>query len=455
MCRAFATLRRIKRSGCTSAIVMLACSFTLSAAQRGRTLFLLTGTFLNDAGQTFPVRLYTVNSQHKLHLFREVVPGREGLYEALDDTEGKIYVAFPYNNGASQAPVTVSVIHKGDPSRNDVVMFNPNKWLLWDRVTATAAGGGGESDVLFALTPPLPTDVQPSPAAVPILLRNAELAAIAGNPPDKAPRVARNDWSLYSRLTFYGSPGGPGQYFTPQALAEGGDLVMHLGGKTIVIDQAPPQLAASAAGPRTMWILAANREFLVSIPLGNGRENLAAPTPATIYIHNRQLNIWKELKFAGNMPECRIFGPWLATMVRTGAGPDRGPDTNPGHNDESRRWIKYERPDVREEFGSIDFVFDIPGVFTLDNLMDGTRLTLKTNEEDSEILDVRKDGLVLYRVNDSIFSAQIEGNKLSAPTLLVKDEDVPEVHWAFWSNAEVKTKAEPKTNSAAQPSTGR
>jgi hypothetical protein len=77
----------------------------------------------------------------------------------------------------------------------------------------------------------------------------------------------------------------------------------------------------------------------------------------------------------------------------------------------------------------------IPGTLLLDNLEDGRRITIDTGQEDSEILTVRADGLVLYRVNDSIFSAQIEGDKLSQPTLVVKDEDVPEVHWVFWSPA--------------------
>ncbi len=73
-------------------------------------------------------------------------------------------------------------------------------------------------------------------------------------------------------------------------------------------------------------------------------------------------------------------------------------------------------------------------------------ITIDTGQQDSEVLDVRKDGLVLYRMNDEILSAQIEGDKLSAPTLVVKGEDVPEVHWVFWSKAKVSARpvAEPK-----------
>jgi len=40
---------------------------------------------------------------------------------------------------------------------------------------------------------------------------------------------------------------------------------------------------------------------------------------------------------------------------------------------------------------------------------------------------------VLYRVNDTIFQAQIAGGKLRGTTVVVKDEDVPEIHWVFWS----------------------
>ncbi|MGH9397860.1 MAG: hypothetical protein ACRD18_13550 [Terriglobia bacterium] len=95
-------------------------------------------------------------------------------------------------------------------------------------------------------------------------------------------------------------------------------------------------------------------------------------------------------------------------------------------------------PDVRLEFGDLRMYCLVPGTLILDNLVDGRRITLHTHEEDSEILDVRSDGLVLYRVNDEIFSAHIEGDKLGPSTLVVKDTDVPEVHWAFWSNASPK-----------------
>jgi hypothetical protein len=36
-------------------------------------------------------------------------------------------------------------------------------------------------------------------------------------------------------------------------------------------------------------------------------------------------------------------------------------------------------------------------------------------------------------VNDTIYQAGIAGNQIQDPVVIVKDEDVPEVHWVFWA----------------------
>ncbi len=136
--------------------------------------------------------------------------------------------------------------------------------------------------------------------------------------------------------------------------------------------------------------------------------------------------------------ERRIFGQWLATIDEVWQPGDPENANSPGCSSE-RGWGSATLPNVREAYGcgrATDTY--VPGTLFLDDLVDGRRIAIHTGQEDSEILDIRKDGLVLYRVNDSIFSAQIEGDKLSAPTLIVKDEDVPEVHWVFWSSASPK-----------------
>lgn len=451
MCRAFADMRRIRRRGSACAALVLASSLGLRAAG-GETLFLLTGTSMADTSQTFPARLYTASAAGKLSLFREVVPGTEGITEVLDDTEDKIYVAFPSNTGISRAPTKLGVIDKRAPAVGGVLTFNPTVMLVYPQAMATAAGQGLNSYALFTLFPEPPPTLNGHSAFMRFIQSDATtLVAIAGNEPTKGPRVTRNEWGLYSHLTFYGSPGGPGEYFTPQALAEGGDLVMHLGGKVIVVDQSPPPLRPAANG-HGIRIVAVNRRFVVTwfFPASD------RSAPAVFYVHDRQLGKWRDLKFQWSIPQSRIFGPWLATIAATYEGAEGvWRDPNPGHSDEGNYWVKDVLPDVRLEFGDMRMYWVIPGMLVLDNLGDGRRITLQTNEEDSEILDVRKDGLVLYRINDSIFSARIEGDKLSAPTLVVKDDDVPEVHWAFWSNAEVKTETKPKAAPPAPPAAGR
>ena len=160
-----------------------------------------------------------------------------------------------------------------------------------------------------------------------------------------------------------------------------------------------------------------------------------------MYVHDRRLNTWKEIKSAATAGYARrIFGSWLATIVVVYTIGEGNPE-NPGRKNERGCEIQ-ERgcqaqllPDVRDLYPEVAArEVSIPGTLLLDNLEDGRRITLDTRQEDSEILDVRNDGLVLYRVNDSIFAGQIEGDKLSKPTLVVKDDDVPEVHWVFWSH---------------------
>lgn len=202
------------------------------------------------------------------------------------------------------------------------------------------------------------------------------LLAIMGNPPAKGSRVVVNDWDLYNHLTFQGSPGGPGVYPTPETKSQNGDLVMNLGGRTTFVDSAPP-ISASVGTSSTIWILAANREFLVSIPIHDTGGNYSIP--ALMYVHARLTGAWRKLESAGSMPQCRIFGDWLVTRSRNSKASDEYRDNSPGHNDESNLWVPYERPDVRVQYEYMDSPFYIPGILTLDNLVDGRRITLDTH----------------------------------------------------------------------------
>jgi hypothetical protein len=92
-------------------------------------------------------------------------------------------------------------------------------------------------------------------------------------------------------------------------------------------------------------------------------------------------------------------------------------------------------PNVRDEYNNSPYG-DIwrSGTQILQNLEDDRKIRIETNQEDSEILYAGAD-TVLYRVNDVIYQAKILGDKLQNPSVVVKDDDVPEIHWVFWSTA--------------------
>ena len=67
------------------------------------------------------------------------------------------------------------------------------------------------------------------------------------------------------------------------------------------------------------------------------------------------------------------------------------------------------------------------------NIDSKTTINWETGYGDSEILLVQNE-LVYYRVNDKIYKVPIiNGEKLGESELLIHDERVPDIHWAFLS----------------------
>jgi hypothetical protein len=71
-----------------------------------------------------------------------------------------------------------------------------------------------------------------------------------------------------------------------------------------------------------------------------------------------------------------------------------------------------------------------PGTSILNNLAEGRKSKIETGQEGSEVLWVGED-TVLHRVNDTIYQARLANGQTKDASILVKDEDVPEVHWVF------------------------
>jgi hypothetical protein len=460
MCKQSVLVHLISALACSIGLVVLVCApATVLAQAQVRTdrLFLLAGTptfpFMLRA---YPVTLYGVNPHQKLQRVRQIVPlvpreeqeGRGGSAFVREDMEGRIYVVFN-----RLQPTTVSIIHERQPTLNDELIFYPDGAIIFNDSLGVAAGVNGASYLLVPILghPQGITGVQ------------ASLLTVAGDPTSNGNRVTQSDWFStlssdclfpcatkeasarqtewfkYQSFRYQGAPGGPTSpgYIPLGKLLHDRVVIPGPDGTWIPLDSIPPgfpKLKITPAGPTISVVAATDRFFACALTIlaskALGREG---PETTSVYVHNRMLNTWKEIKSAATVHKARrIFGPWLATIVEMWTTGEGNPD-NPGRENE-RNYETDSLPNIRQLYSQVAAKeTSIPGILLLDNLEDGRRITIDTGQEDSEILTVREDGLLLYRVNDSILAAQIEGDRLGKPILVVKDEDVPEVHWVFWS----------------------
>jgi hypothetical protein len=196
---------------------------------------------------------------------------------------------------------------------------------------------------------------------------------------------------------------------------------------------------ANVIGPLPAFLRGTNRKLILVIAAVSqdylllvARDDLPPEklgASQEMFVHDRVRNRWSTIQIEGNWSESRLFGHWLATIVRM-ANLDRKP--GPGR-DQERNSETDRLPNVQLQYANwAGRYYWLPGVLVLQNLADGRKIRIETGQEDSEILSVDQEN-VLYRVNDTIFQAQIVGDQLKDLVVVVKDEDVPEIHWVFWS----------------------
>lgn len=445
--------------------LLLACTSAPALAQgqtNGEGLLMLAGTpWASGLDFHYAATLYSVGSDKKLRTVREIVSRSDGLAAVRDDMNDRIYVVYP-DVEESSAESSVSIIHKSDPTRDDEVTFSRDDGpSLEGGSFGVAAGERGGSYLLAPLL-----KLVPSPDGV-----HLSLFTVAGDAPAIGARVTQTEWTAtmsrhclypcglkqsaatqaawarYRSFRYQGEPGGPtAPDFTPGGMTLDSQVVVTgPDGTWIPLDSTPPSFPVAKVPPHgpTVIVVAATERFFAFVLTREGCRSLGVPAAGlgSVHVHDRQLNKWKEIKSAATAGYARrIFGSWLATIVEVYINKEGNPH-NPGRENErgceinGRGCEAQILPNVRDLYPEAAAKeVSIPGTLLLDNLEDGRRITLDTRQEDSEILDVRDDGLVLYRVNDSIFAAQIDDDKLSKPATVVKDDDVPEIHWVFWSH---------------------
>jgi hypothetical protein len=392
---------------------VLALHAAPTGAQRG--WYFLSGTSTIDIDRHYPSFLYTGDSRNKLRVVRQIVSREDGVHSIR--AYGRVaFVVYPH-----LPPSVVSIVHLDAPESVDEVVLNAEGEVVIDnRGILTEPSQQDVRALIWLVRPGNP----PSRMVI----------SISSDVPTKGRRVQTDAWGEYSSLRFDGVTGGPVMAPGVVGVLEKNTVGIRVPDNNyVIVDRIPNDIAQEMRG-ETPYFLVATGEYLAVGTMHRLADMqsgaLSKRTSETLYVHDRQANRWSTITLEGTCSRTRVFGPWLATVVQFW-NPNHAP--NPGASNE-RNVETDTLPNVRELYAMFAGQnCSIPGDLALRNLRTGQTIAFHTGQEDSEVLQIEAD-TVLYRINDTIYQAKIVGDQLiKEPTVVVKDEDVPEIHWAFWS----------------------
>jgi hypothetical protein len=409
-------------------------------------------------------RLYRPGAYSGLTVVDDIVPAPEnaasidtGVARVYGDGDGDLYLLWP-----AVSPKFITVLRPNRPAGPLTYPYQPQvlgPGFFYTSGNTIAGSSAYDGSLLYGKW-----------SAV-------VLAFLAHPAPGEAP-VRRARWSDFLELHVGGISADPcGPYAVLGAQVGGGDVTLpSISGagraERVAIAPAPASLPASQRGVGRCWgrgvnVLGADARWMVyslapraSPPRPNtltyfskgGKVTVTCPDvgsgqhvpgPAEAYVYDRtRRKLWTlMLPTNRSQPEVRLFGDWLVTVVEVAAPHNT---YHPGAANE-REIGSLALPATRSNYEGWATYFYLPGELEFDNLADGRKLAIRTGQEDTEILDVRPDGLVLYRVDNQIFAARIRGDHMGPRVLVAADVDVPEVHWVLWTRPSAQPKrAAPK-----------
>ncbi len=206
---------------------------------------------------------------------------------------------------------------------------------------------------------------------------------------------------------------------------------------------------------RYYYTVKVRNESALAVISNNSIPNASELGEIGYIIQDKSKNEFYFKTFKGGSTGVVGFGQWLAATVngynRSVFYIERG-ERNPYDFNKEIPGREYRRPDFAspEEEGELfeeSENFDVraksfgsyyPGILFLFNVSTRAYIEWETFENgepqgDSEILLVENE-MVYYRINDKIYQAPIlDGKKLGNAKLLLKDDRVPDIHWAFFS----------------------
>src|SRR6185437_8889396 len=429
-------MRRVVRLAVVAALV-LPC---LSQSR----LYLVAGSIILGESRYCPTRLYVAQADDSVSLVREVLPARDRLIDLRDDLHGTLYTI-----GAPQWTETreLSMVHAADPAAPDTIRLTKDEGGGDFMFAGGAAGPGRPPAAVIGNSGHLGT---PTPD---VLLIWADPAA--------RPRTEVTNWGVYRWFQYGGQVNGP---FKDDGLGatmhQGRAYLWHPGGDLYFGDLGP---APPGAGPDQLYdLLADNESYFVVWPIpgkmlhGLGSGDVATALMARldgVEVLEKRSGVWVrvDLPMYANVTfsgcTVRIFGDWLVTVETvpsTSQSVGKGWEALRSENvwdPRSNRTDQRALLPSLDQYGARFYRLYLPGKIEMLNLADGRKITLDTEQMDSEVLAISSKGDVLYRSYDKVFGASIEGTRMTAGKLLAQGDDVPEVHWAFWSSAPVPAPA--------------
>lgn len=204
------------------------------------------------------------------------------------------------------------------------------------------------------------------------------------------------------------------------------------GSNRLVVGETMPRLPSFAEVPtnitfppgRASGLHVSNGEILVFRP---GRELLPKGSEATTSFHifNRSANEWHSISVPGGASLARGFGPWLGVQVREIRDEY---EASPG-SEKRRDKLSPTGP----PFDSVarSFRLYMPGLIYLYHVPTRRRIIEKTGQGDTEVLWV-EDEHVLYRCDQTLYEARIEGTRLVDRQKLIEQDFIRDVHWVFY-----------------------
>jgi hypothetical protein len=232
------------------------------------------------------------------------------------------------------------------------------------------------------------------------------------------------EWRDYRHARVYGEPGGalPGGDTLLLCATASGSMEVRRGGIFTDLEWALPDTRSFDVGE--ILLLRANQTHLTALTSDRDREKRASGPGSVVYhVFEKMSGRWHQAVFPSAHAMVRAFdGPWLA-----GYAVERSEVPSPGRESRRREMTETGTPfDWRAD----TMRYYQPGILFVYNAKNRTKYQWETGQGDSEVLLVADD-TVYYRVNRSIYSARIGAERLEDHTLLVEDDVVPDIHWAF------------------------